>query len=307
MNAIRSGDQGKGLDPAVLDRLEGLSLVARTLVEGVMSGQHRSPFRGSSAEFAQHREYVAGDELRRIDWKVFARNDRLVIKEFVEETTLNCHVLLDTSESMAFGSQPWTKFQYARWCAAALSHLVLGQRDTAGLVLFNDQVQVKVPPANGDPQKTNILRALESVEPGGPTGVGQVLTWLGSRLSRRGIVAIFSDFFDELGPILDGVRRLVHAGHEPILFQVIDPLELSFDLHQLVRLDGLESTGAQKIDPKAIRQAYIEEIETHNRELARQARSMSVDYVRMNTAQPLEAVLSTYLGHRTARLHEGGR
>jgi uncharacterized protein (DUF58 family) len=277
------------------------------VVEGFMAGHHRSPLRGSSAEFAQHREYVVGDELRRVDWKVFARSDRLVIKEFVEETTLNCHILVDVSESMAFGSLAWNKLDYARWCAAALAHLVLAQRDTAGLVLFDDQERVKVPPGNGIVQKKGILEALEKAEPRGPTGVGQVLSWLAGRLSRRGIVAVFSDLFDEPGTIVGGLRRLVHAGHEPILFQIVDPLELSFDIDHLVRLDGLEAAGRLKIDPKAIRQAYVEEIEAHNKLLARQARALSIDYVAVSTNSPVEAVLSTYLAHRTARARGGGR
>ena len=307
METQRSRAADRRLDPAVLDRLEGLSLVARTVVEGFMSGHHRSPFRGSSAEFAQHREYVVGDELRRLDWKVFARSDRLVVKEYVEETTLDCHLLVDASESMAFGSLEWTKLDYARWCAAAVAHLVIAQRDTAGLVVFGKQERVKVPPANGEPQKKAVIDALEQTEPGGATAVGGVLEWLGSRLRRKGIVVVLSDFFDDIAAIVAGLRRLVHAGHEPILFQLCDPLELSFDIGHLARLDGLEHSGTVKVDPRAIRQAYLEELEAHNRELARQARLLSIDLVAVNTAQPLDAVLSTYLAHRTARVRGGGR
>jgi uncharacterized protein (DUF58 family) len=242
-----------------------------------------------------------------MDWKVFARSDRLVIKEFVEETTLSCHILLDKSESMGFGSLPWTKLDYARWCAAALAHLVLSSRDTAGLVLFDEAERVKVRPANGAPQKLAILTALESARPEGKTSVGKVLSWLGGRLSRKGIVAVFSDFFDEPAEILAGMRQLVHAGHEPIFFQVLDPLEESFDIRRLVRLDGMEATGVQKVDPKSIRQAYKEELEAHNRELARHARASSIDYVKLSTGSDLGAALSTYLAHRMARARGGGR
>jgi len=299
-------DKGnKPLDPAVLDRLEGLSVVARTVVEGFMSGHHRSPLRGASAEFAQHREYVFGDELRRVDWKVFAKSDRLVVKEFVEETTLDCHVLVDKSESMAFGSLDWTKFDYARWCAAALTHLVLSQRDTAGLLLVDSELRAKVQPANGVIQKKGILTALEQARPEGQTAVGKTLGWLAGRLRRRGIVVVLSDFFEDPEDVLNGVRQLVHGGHEPILLQVVDPLELSFEIDRLVRLDGFEGTGAHKIDPKAIRAAYVEEIEAHNQLLAKQARALSVDFVQMNTAQSLEVALSTYLSHRMARARSG--
>lgn len=297
----------RALDPAVLDKLSGLSLVARTVVEGFMAGHHRSPHRGSSVEFAQHREYVPGDEVRRIDWKVFARNDRLVVKEFVEETNLACHLLVDASESMDYGSLDWTKLDYARWSAAALAHLTLDQRDTAGLVVFDATDRTKVPPGNGAAQLKAMLDELERAEPGGPTRIGDVLTWLTSRLSRRGIVAIFSDFFDDIDAIAGGLRRLVHAGHEPILFQILDPQEVEFRFDQTLRFDGLESSGSKKLDPKAIRTAYLEEIRAHNAELARHARSLDLDRVEIVTDRPLDGVLSTYLAHRTARARGGGR
>jgi uncharacterized protein (DUF58 family) len=295
------------LDPAVLDRLSSLSLVARTVVEGFMAGQHRSPHRGSSVEFVQHREYAPGDELRRVDWQVFARSDRLVVKEYVEETNLTCHMLLDASESMAYGSLDWTKLDYARWCAAALTHLVLSVRDTAGLVVFDKEHRAKVPPGNGAAQLKAMLDTFEKAEPGGPTAIGDVLQWLAPKLSRRGVVAIFSDFFDDLERIVAGLRQLVHAGHEPILFQVLDPQELEFDFGSFVRFDGLEGTGMHKVDPKAIRAAYLEEIERHNGALAKEARMLNLDYVPISTGHPLDAVLSTYLAHRSARARGGRR
>ena len=294
------------VDPRVLDRLSGLSLVARTVVEGFMAGHHTSPHRGSSVEFAQHRPYMPGDELRRLDWKVFARSDRLVVKEYVEETNLSCHLLVDASESMAYGSGEWNKFEYARWCAASLAHLVLKQRDTAGLIVFDEGHRSKVPPGNGAPQEAAILGTLENATPSGPTGIGNALKLLAPRLRHRGIVAIFSDFFDEEEQILEGIKRLVHGGHEPIMFQVLDPLELTFDFDSLLKLNGLENTGDHKIDPKAIRDAYIAEIEAHNKRLARAAQSLSVDFVPMKTSTPVDAVLSAYLARRSARAR-GGR
>ena len=297
----------RALDPAVLDRLSSLSLVARTVVEGFMGGQHRSPQMGSSVEFAQHREYVPGDELRRVDWKVFARSDRLVVKQYVEETNLVCHLLVDASESMAYGSLDWTKFDYARWCAAAMTHLVLAQRDTVGLVLFDEAHRAKVPPGNGAPQQKTILTTLEKATPSGPTRIGSVLDWIAPKLKRRGIVCIFSDYFDEPDKILSGVRRLLHGGHEPILFQVLDPQEIQFQFTNLLKLEGLEHTGVHKIDPRAIRIAYLEEIEKHNKELARQARALSVDFVPLSTSTGLDASLSTYLAHRMARARGGRR
>ncbi|MEZ6013944.1 MAG: DUF58 domain-containing protein [Planctomycetota bacterium] len=294
------------IDPKVLDRLSGLELVARRVVEGFMAGTHASPQRGSSVEFAQHRPYAPGDETRRLDWKVFARSDRLVVKEYVEETNLSLNLLIDASESMAFSTQPWSKFDYARWCAAALAHLVLAQRDTAGLVVFDEAMRAKVPPGNGAPQELAILKTLEQTTPSGPTNVGKVIQLLAPRLRHRGVTAVFSDFFDEPAAIVEGVRRLVHGGHEPILFQVLDPAELSFQIDGLVRLQGLEGAGDLKIDPRAIREAYIEEIQNHNKELARQARALSVDFVQVVIDEPLDAVLSAYLTKRAARARSGG-
>lgn len=303
---MKASQSAAPLDPAVLDRLEGLALVARTVVEGFMSGHHRSPQRGSSVEFAQHRQYVPGDELRALDWKIFARSDRLVVKEFVAETNFACHLLVDASESMAFGSLAWTKFDYARWCAAALAHLVIRQRDAAGLVLFDEGVRDKVPPRTGLGQESEMVQALEQARPGGATGVGSVLHWLSGRLRRRGIVVLFSDLFDEPDVLIEGLRRLRHAGHEPIVFQVVDPQELEFDYTGLLRLEGLEGAGRMLVDPNAIRNAYREEFARHTGELARAARELSLDLVQLSTAQPLDAALSTYLAHRIARARARG-
>lgn len=293
-------------DPAVLDRLAGLSLVARTVVEGFMAGQHRSPHRGSSNEFAQHRQYVVGDELKHVDWKIFARSNRLVVKEFVEETNFSCHLLVDASESMSFRSGRWSKFDYARWCAASLGHLVIRQRDAAGLVLFDDDVRHKVPPKNGVHQQAEIIKALEAATPNGATGVGDVLKWIGGRLTRRGIITLFSDFFDDVENLVEGVRRLTYAGHEPILFQVLDPQEVEFDYESLRRLDGLEGQGRLKVDPKTIRAAYRQAMRKHQDELKRQSRALGVDFVPLTTSTPLDVALSTYLAHRSARVRAKG-
>jgi uncharacterized protein (DUF58 family) len=299
--------KSSALDPKVLDRLASLQLVARTVVEGFMAGQHRSPHVGSSVEFAQHREYVPGDELRRVDWKVFGKLDRLVVKQYIEEENLICHLLVDASESMAYGSGDWTKFDYARWTAAALAHLVLAARDTAGLVVFDQTMRTKVRPGSGALQEKNILETLEKSEPTGPTHIGSVLDWVAPKLKRRGIVCILSDFFDEPESIVNGLRRLVHAGHEPILMQVIDRKELSFDFDTQLRLEGLENAGVQRVDPRAIAEAYREEVAKHNRALIRAASALALDFVQLPSDAPLEGALSAYLAHRMARVRGGRR
>ena len=289
------------LDPAVIDHISSLTLVAQTVVEGFMSGQHRSPQKGSSVEFAQHREYVHGDQLRHIDWQIFARSDRLVVKEFVEETNFSCHLLLDSSESMAFTSHKWTKFDYARWCVSSLAYLIIRQRDAAGLATFDSKLQNFLPPTNGSHQMHTILAQLEATEPNGETGIVDALQDISSKMSRRGIVAIFSDFFVDIEALGSGLKRLRHAGHEPILFQVLDPQELEFDFDQLRRLDGLEGLGNIKVDPKEIRQAYREEIQKHQAELQNLVRELGCDFVPLTTKDSLAVTLSTYLARRSAR------
>lgn len=303
----RTTTQFEALDPALIDRLSGLNLVARTVVEGFMAGHHRSPHKGSASEFAEHREYVHGDEMRHVDWKIFAKSDRLVVKEYIEETNFDLHLLVDASESMGFSSQGWSKFDYARWCAASLAYLVLSQRDSAGLVVFDDEARSKVPPGNGPVQQRDIIRVLEESEPKGGTELADVLGWIGTRLRRRGIVAVFSDFLEDPKRTAEGLRRLTHAGHEPILFQILDPMELTFDYTGLLRLDGMEGAGRTKIDAKSIRQAYLDELARHNERLEREARTLSCDFVQMSTSTGLDVALSTYLARRTARTRGGGR
>lgn len=298
---------GNRFDPAVLDRLEQLSFVARTVVEGFMAGSHRSPRRGSSVEFAQHREYVPGDDPRYVDERIFARSNRLVVKEFVAETNFALHLLVDCSASMGFGSLAWSKFDYARWCTAALAYLVLAQRDTAGLVLFDEAARAKVPPGNGAGQAASIIASLEAATATGETRVGTVLQWLGTRLKNRGIVAVFSDFLDDPEVVLEGVRRLAIAGHEPILFQVLDPRELDFDYAGNLRLEDLEGPGRVQVDPKAIAQAYKEELEKHQNILRRGAAASGVDFLTLVTSSPVDVVLSAYLARRMARARDGGR
>ena len=296
--------QQSSLDPSVLDQLTQLGLVARTVVEGFLAGGHRSPHRGSSIEFAQHRPYVPGDDPRFLDEKIYAKTGRLVVKEFIEETNFACHLLVDTSASMAFKSGKRSKLDYARWAAAALAYLVLQQRDTAGLVLFDEEVRSKVPPANGAAQAASIFNQLEKAESQGETAVGGILDWLGSRLPNKGIVCVFSDFFDEPERIVEGARRLRVAGHEPILFPVLDPQELEFDFSGHLRLEGLEGAERLKVDPRSLREAYLEEIRNHFEGLESKARGMGVDVVRLNTGEPLDVVLSTYLARRLARRRE---
>jgi uncharacterized protein (DUF58 family) len=216
-------------------------------------------------------------------------------------------MFVDGSESMAYGSQDWNKFDYARWCAAALAHLVLQARDTAGLIVFDRDWRSKVPPGNGALQLKDILTTLEQADPGGPTDIGSVLEWVAPKLKKKGIIVILSDFFDEPERIISGLRRLVHAGHEPVLLQIVDPREIDFEFDSQLKLEGLEQSGMQKVDPRAIRSAYCEEFEAHTRALSKAAAALGLDYVRLSTGEPIDAGLMAYLAGRMARVRSGRR
>ncbi len=289
------------LDPAVLDKLAKLSLVARTVVEGFMAGSHRSPLRGASVEFAQHREYVPGDDPRFIDERIFAKTGRLVVKEFIEETNFACHLALDTSASMGFKTLAWSKLDYARWCTAALSYLVLRRRDWAGLVLFDTKVRREIPPGGGSPQALSLFKELEAAKPSGETNVGDLMKGLAERLRRRGIVIVLSDFFDEPARILEGVRHLALHGHEPILLQVLDPAELDFSFDGHLRLDPLEDGEPLRVDARTIRDAYLEELQRHNEALSSGCRNNGVEFVTLSTATGLDVALSAFLTRRMSR------
>jgi uncharacterized protein (DUF58 family) len=313
-NSSANPSSSSPFDPAVLDALAGLDFVARTVVEGFLAGEHRSPRRGSSAEFAQHREYAPGDDLRHIDWRIFARSERLVVKEYIEESNLIANIVLDTSGSMAFsgngreGEPTWSKLDYARWVAAALGQLILGQRDIAGLILFDTESHQILPPAGGAPQRAALLKQLEAASPGGETQEGASLAQVVRHMPGRGIALVISDFLGEVEELFKGVEALISQGHEPVLLQVLHPRELDFDFDGYLRLQDLEGSGQLKVDARVLREAYLEEVAAHQAHLAKRAAAYAVDFVQMNTNQGVDVALSRYLSIRSARLtrHAGG-
>lgn len=292
-------------DPAILDRLAGLDFVARTVVEGFLAGGHRSPRKGSSPEFAQHREYAPGDDLRHLDWRIFAKSQRLVVKEFHEESNLVAHIALDTSGSMAFGSSAartggWSKLDYGRWVAAALGHLILGQRDLVGLVHFDTALRAALPPGGGQPQRQALIGLLEEAEPGGETDEGPCFAELAGQLPGRGVAILISDFLGDLDPMFRGLEALLAAGHEPLLLQVLDRRELDFDYEGYLRLEDLEGGPALKVDARVLAEAYREEVDAHQAALGRRAANLGLDLVTMVTDQGVDTALAAYLARRTA-------
>jgi uncharacterized protein (DUF58 family) len=303
-NASRTSSGPRSpLDPEVLDKLAGLELKARAIVEGYVSGLHRSPFRGFSVEFAEHREYVPGDDIRFLDWKVFGRSDRLYIKRYEEETNLEAVVVLDVSASMTYRGDgvEHSKLDYARWAAAAIAYLVTQQQDVVGLRLFDDAVRKAIPPGNNPVHLRNLIAALDQAQPTGTTGVGRALKEVGESLERRGLVLLFSDLLDDPQAIAAGLKQIRHRGHEMVLFHVLDPDELHFPFERLTRFVGLEGGPEVIGDPEALRRGYLDEVEAFQKTVRRACHANRIDFVPLETSESLGTTLSAYLAKREAR------
>lgn len=300
----RTSSARSPLDPEVLERLSGLELKARRIVEGYVSGLHRSPFRGFSVEFAEHREYVPGDDIRFLDWKVFGKTDRLYLKRYEEETNLEATLLVDTSASMGYSTADGTgvsKLAYARMGAAALAYMITQQQDAAGLVLFDSQLRAQLPARTGPAHVRALFRRLEEARPEGTTGVGRALIEAGEAVRRRGVVVLFSDLLDDPREVLKGLRHLRQRGHDVLLFHVLAHEELTFPFTRMSRFEGVELPEHVIVDPVSVRAAYLAEVEAFQRTLKRACLANRIDLVEMDTAQPLGVVLAAYLAQRAAR------
>ena len=290
----------KYLDPRVLARLQGLRLRARLIVEGYVSGVHRSPFHGFSIEFAEHREYAPGDDLRYVDWKVFGRTDKYYLKQFEEETNLVCYLLLDTSESMLYQGPgaPMSKLEYARTAAAALAYLILHQQDSVGLVTFDHEIRALVRAGSNPSHLEPILHVMEQSRAERKTAVGAIFHELAERFKKRGIVIVLSDLFDDVDAMLAGLKHFRHRRHEVILMHVLDPAELEFPFRRTTLFRGLEELPHALVEPRAVRRAYLSELGDYLRRLQRGCRQHRIDYVPLRTDESLEVVLSSYLAGR---------
>jgi uncharacterized protein (DUF58 family) len=290
-------------DPKVAERLAHLTLTATRAVEGFLAGRHRSPHRGVSVEFVERRPYVQGDDLRHLDWKAFARNDRLSLKRYEEETNLECTLVVDASASMAFpqDGRP-TKYDYAAGVAAAISQLVLRERDGAALALF-DQVLDRVLPASTAPGHLEpILRALAERAPAGTTDLGAVLGRLVQRIPRPGVIVVVSDLFGPVESLTAGLGRLRARRHDVIVLHVLHEDELRFPFDRLTRFEGLEDDSRLLVDPHSLREGYLASLATWRAEVRRACSTSASDYHLLDTATPLDVALSVYLGLRMARL-----
>ncbi len=290
-------------DPQTLARISKLELRARTVMEGLISGMHRSPHRGSSVEFAQHRDYVPGDEIRHIDWKVYARSDRFHIKQFEEETNLKAILLLDISTSMEYKGQTsaLSKREYASVSAAAIASLLLRQRDSVGLALFSQNIQRYIPPSSAPSHLRILLDAMGMESSGTKSGIGETLHDIAERMKRRGIALLFSDLFTDIDQLLRGMRHLKHKRHEVILFHVLDADEITFPFKNATRFEGLEDEEALTIEPNAIRKQYLEAFSEFVKQVEKGCREMGADYVQLRTDLPVDTTLSKYLASRSAQ------
>ncbi len=292
----------KYLNPQTLASLEGLDLQARLVVEGYVAGMHPSPYHGFSVEFAEHREYVQGDDIRHVDWKVWSKTDKYYLKQYEEETNLLLYLLLDTSESMAYASgKNVSKFQYAQMVAAALGYMVLQQQDSVGLATFDDGVRRYLKPAGQPSHLKELIHLLDATPARAKSDLGIVFHDLAERFKKRGVVVILSDLFDDVAKMIAGLKHFRHRRHEVIVFHVLDPAELDFPFRDTTLFKGLEGLPDVLTEPQALRRAYQAEIGAYLDELKKGCRMIDIDYVPLRTDWDLDAALSSYLAARANR------
>jgi uncharacterized protein (DUF58 family) len=288
------------LHPEAIKRISRLEIRARHIVEGFLSGMHKSPYFGQSIEFLQHREYVTGDDLRHVDWKVWARQDRLYVKQFEEETNLRCHLVVDLSSSMAYGNGPLSKYEYACTLACSLAYLVLRQQDGVGCTTFDERVRVSVPVRTKHNHIFSIVDSLAVQEPRDKTDMYQVLRTVAESAPRRGVMVLVSDLLADRPGLFKGLRLLRQRGHDVLIFHVMDDEELDFPFSGPTRFEGLEIPDYLNCNPRALREGYLAALQEFLDDIRHQAARASCDYCLVRTSEPLDAALATFLSKRLA-------
>ena len=286
------------LDPAVVARLGTLELRARTIVEGFLTGLHRSPFKGFSVEFAEYRQYIPGDDLSTIDWKIYARSDRHYVKKFEEETNLACHIMLDVSGSMGYGSRGITKFEYGQCLAASLAYLMNRQRDAVGLTAFDEGIVGMLPASARPGHLRAMLITLERLKLGQRTNVSKPMHQLASALSKRGMVVLISDLLDEPERVIQGLKHFQFRGTDVVVFHLLDPHELEFPFERATRFEDMESDAEVMAVPAVVRAHYIASMQALIDRYKRELGGAGIDYHLLTTADPLELALMQYLSTR---------
>ncbi|MFI5251053.1 MAG: DUF58 domain-containing protein [Bacteroidota bacterium] len=300
--AETTGIYRRYLQPDVVAKLSNMELVARLVVEGFITGLHKSPFHGFSVEFAEHRQYMPGDEIKHVDWKIYGKTDRYYIKQYEEETNLKSYIILDTSRSMAFSSEKrMTKLEYGSYITAALAHLMVQQRDAVGLTLFDESIRAYMPPHATKTYLKEILRQLETIQPGTVTHTANSLHEIAERIKRRGLVIIISDLFDDPKEVLSAFKHFRHKKNELIVMQVLDPLERSFAFGSDAIFKDMETGEELTTQPWHIQKSYRAEMKSFLDSYKKQCRENNIDYVLLDTATPFDVALFEYL-HKRQRL-----
>lgn len=305
------------LAPETLAQLAPFELRAKMIVEGVMSGMHRSPYQGMAVEFAQHRQYVAGDDLKHLDWKVYGRSDKLYLKQYQQETTLDVIVLVDASASMGFGSLPvkrdwggtnisqatgkWTKFDHATALTVAIAYLCLHQQDRVGVGVFADELRAMVKRSSARTQWRTIVNSLSGEPVDAPTNIVKVTEQVLSKINNRALFVIISDFFDDAEAIRQSLARFRHRRHDVILLHTLDRQEMQFDFSQPAPFHGMENEGRLRVDPRALRQAYLDAIHAHADAVSKAALNFGFDYQRLDTHESVGPALAYLLARRNAQ------
>lgn len=286
------------LDPSVLTGLANLELRAKVVVEGFLSGLHKSPHRGFSVEFNDYRQYQRGDDMRHVDWKLYARSDKMYIKQYEDETNVRCVILLDTSASMDYSSGSMSKLNYGVTLASALAYFVMRQRDAVGLITFDDEVRNFIPPRCRQPHLMRILRTLSTVKSGSQTNVVKPLTDLAVTLTKKSMVILITDMLDDEERIVGTLKNLRAMGHDVLTFQIMDSDELTFPFNEASEFIDMENNETYITSPAAIREAYLENLNEFLDFCRKQCQSSGVDYCLLNTAEPLDEALSAYMTKR---------
>ena len=289
----------KYLDPDGLNRVGNLELVAKQVVEGFLTGRHRSPYHGFSVEYLDHRPYTPGDDLRNLDWKMLARNDKYQVKLYEDETNLRAYILLDCSASMSFKSGEIDKLSYGCYLAAALTYLLIRQNDAVGLLLFDTEVREYIPPKAHPTQFRRVLQSLDKLKAGGETDVGSVLHEAAERTKRRGLIIVISDLIDNEDKIANGLQHFRHNNHEVIVFHTMDDAELTFPYDRLTRFKDMEGAGRVVANPKSLRRQYLERIKGFTERIKNDCFERKISYNLANTTEPYDRFLAAYLDKRS--------
>ena len=330
--AASGSDYRKYLDPRTLAKIGSIDLRARLIVEGLMTGMHRSPYQGISVEFAQHRPYTAGDDTRHVDWKVFGKTDKIYLKQYLQETNLHLICIVDASESMGYGTvraapgtegagvaaqvgrmvshitgagegeAVWTKYDHATAIAASLSYMAIQQQDSVGLAIFDQALSRYFKPSNSPGQWKVVVQELQQVPRWNKTNTSKILDQIAEKLNHRSLIVILSDFFDDIDSIKSGLRHLRYKKHEVMAFQIMDPAEIEFPFEDTTLFKGLEEAGELLTDPRALREGYLAELARFTADLQKLCRGMHIDFVRMNSGEPLDVALSGFLATRAASI-----